>query len=127
MALPKAPEEKAYGAVQEEEALEAAAPPPIEESPAEADAASQEAVVEAAQQVMPEQQAPSQAQGYTVKNPYMLLPPRMNLGQYANGQRTKTPVERQYDVGLLWDVLASDAQAPELTRMVARKLMEVKK
>ncbi len=73
MALPQVPEEKAYGAVQEEAALEAAAPPPIEETPVQADAASEEAVAQVAQQAMTEQQAPTQSQGYTVKNPYMQL------------------------------------------------------
>ncbi len=128
MALPQVPEEKAYGAVQEEAALEAAAPPPIEETPVQADAASEEAVAQVAQQAMTEQQAPTQSQGYTVKNPYMLLPASMNFRGYgANGERIKTPVERQYDAGLLWDVLASDSNAPEITRTIARGLMGKKK
>ena len=123
MALPQAPEEKAYGAVQEEAALEAAAPPPIEETPAQADVASEEAVVQSAQQAMPKQQASTQSQGYTVKNPYMLMPARMNMGRYVDGQRAKTVSERQYDAGLLWDVLANDSHVDPLVRSIAKSLM----
>ncbi len=63
----------------------------------------------------------NQQPAVTIKNPYMLLPPTLNFPQL----RQKTPVERQYDAGVLWDVLASDPQASELTRMIARSLMNV--
>jgi hypothetical protein len=128
MALPSVPEEREQGAAQAGESLAATAPPPLEATPTEQDEQAlrniTQGVEQAAQQPMPEQQQ----QGYTIKNPYMLLPPNMNFGSFgAGGQRTKTPVERRYDVGLLWEVLANDPQAPEITRIVARQLMGAKK
>lgn len=132
MALPNVPEERAYGTVQEQEQLEAAAPAPIEASPEQMDTVAQEAVMQTAQEAMgtgaePDDMGiknPPSQDGYTVRNPYMLLPARMN---YANFQQTpqKTQVERNYDVGLLWEVLASDPQADPTTRMIARSLMGV--
>jgi hypothetical protein len=57
-------------------------------------------------------------QGYTVRNPAMLIPASMN---YPN--RAKTMVERNYDAGLLWQVLAGDSKADPLTRIIANALM----
>jgi len=119
MALPSAPIEPEQGAVQEQEALEAMAPPPIEPTPTQADAAVMQAV---AQNAVPAQPAaPVQQPGYTVKNPYTLMPPGVNF----RGVGTTTPkakVQRAYDIGLFWQVLASDPNASELTRFVARGL-----
>lgn len=132
MALPSVPQEREQGAVQETEALAAAAPPPIEPTPTEADVASEGAVAQAAQQAMGIGAEPDDMgvktsapqQWYTVKNPYMLLPARMNYANFQQGPQ-KTQVERNYDVGLLWEVLASDPQADPTTRMIARSLMGV--
>lgn len=121
MALPSVPEEKEQGAVQEEEALMAAAPPPLEPTPVQADEAAMAAAVPPAPAEQPAQQAPPAQPGYTVKNPYMLLPPRANLAKF-NGPTPKSAVERAYDIGLFWQVLASDPRASNLTRMVARGL-----
>jgi hypothetical protein len=121
MALPQVPEEKAYGAVQEEAALEAAAPPPIEETPVQADAASEEAVAQVAQQAMTEQQAPTQSQGYTVKNPYMLLPARMNMSGFT-GDTRKTRLVANRDMSMFWDLLASDPQSDRTVRVIAKAL-----
>lgn len=65
--------------------------------------------------------APQQPMGqedYTVRNPYMLLPASMNFPP-----RAKTPIEQRYSAGLLWEVLASDPQSSDLTRMIARSLL----
>jgi len=51
MALPNVPEEREYGAVQEQEQIEAMAPPLIEATPEQADVASQGAVAQVAQQM----------------------------------------------------------------------------
>jgi hypothetical protein len=66
--------------------------------------------------VTPQQAAP----GYTVKNPYMLLPSRVNFNA-VNGQ--KSQVERDYDIGSLWEALAADPRSSDTARMVARQLM----
>ena len=67
----------------------------------------------------PEEAPPEEApqEGFTVRNPYMLLPPAMNFAQPR-----KTQAERNYDVGMLWEVLAEDPRADDLTRMIARSL-----
>lgn len=57
-------------------------------------------------------------QGYTVRNPAMLIPASMNFPN-----RAKTVVERNYDAGLLWQVLAGDSKADPLTRIIANALM----
>lgn len=58
--------------------------------------------------------------GFTVKNPYMLLPPMVNFPQMNRG---KTAVEQQYDAGLLWEVLANDPNADPTIRNIARRLL----
>ena len=57
-------------------------------------------------------------QGTTIRNPYMLLPATMNFPN-----RSKTVVERNYDAGLLWQVLASDSRADPLVRTIANSLL----
>jgi len=52
MALPSAPQEREQGAVKAQEELEAAAPAPLEPTPTQADVASEEAVVQTAQQAL---------------------------------------------------------------------------
>lgn len=64
---------------------------------------------------------PAQQQGYTVRNPAMLIPASMNYPQ-----QQATPIERRYRAGLLWEVLASDPNASEMTRMIARSLLETR-
>jgi hypothetical protein len=68
------------------------------------------------------QQPMAGQQGMTIRNPYMLLPASMNFPD-----RQATPVERRYRAGLLWDVLAADPNASEMTRMIARSLLETSK
>lgn len=107
-------EEKEQGAVQNEEAAEAT-------TAAMSEAQSPEQVADTAvgAAVAPEQAPPAEPiEGYTVQNPYMLLPPTLN---YFPQQR-KTQPERNYDAGLLWEVLSEDAQADPLTQMIARRL-----
>lgn len=128
MALPSAPQEREQGAVQAQEALEATAPPPLEPTPAQADVASQEAVVQSAQQaVMGNEAEPDMPQsapaGYTVKNPYMLLPSRVLYGNF-NRETVKTPVEKNYSAGLLWDALAQDSSASPIVRQIAQALKD---
>jgi len=52
----------------------------------------------------------------------MLLPSRMLYGDLTR-QMPKTQVERNHDVGMLWEVLAADPQADETTRVIARMLL----
>lgn len=127
MPLPQAPEEREQGAVQAQEALEAAAPPPLEESPAAADEQVVEAAIAQAGDVAPpaQQAAPTQ-RGYVVKNPYTLLPPAANY-RGVGGNMPKSKVQRRYDIGLFWQVLASDPNASPLTRTVARSLVGKKR
>lgn len=110
MALPTVPEERDYGAVQEQERLEAAAPAPIEATPEQMDVASEGAVAQVAQQygtgAEPDEFA-QQPQGYTVKNPYMLMPYQMWKDKITSGERTKTPTEADYDVGTMFRVLGA--------------------
>jgi len=62
--------------------------------------------------------APEGEGSITVKNPYMLLPAGANFPQRQ--QRMKTPVEEDYDVGMLFQVLGS--QNPVMRR-IAEELM----
>lgn len=124
MALPSAPLEPEQGAVQEQEVLESMAPPPIEPTPTEADEAALSGVVQPPAVAPPVQQAAQP--GYTVKNPYTLLPPGVNF-RGIGASAPKSKVERAYDIGLLWQVLAADPNASELTRFVARGLTGKKK
>jgi hypothetical protein len=58
-------------------------------------------------------------QGYTIKNPYMLLPAKMNFGQFQ-GQGQKTQVEQKYDVGIMFDAISANDPA---MRVIADELM----
>lgn len=114
--MPQAPLEKEQGAVQQEEALAAGEAPP-----ANMDVTAQ-AQEMAAQGVAPgatvdqtaQQPAPGQ-QGYTVKNPYMLLPQKTNYGRMT-GERPKTNSEVEYDAGMMFDVLATTNPIFKLVR-----------
>jgi hypothetical protein len=124
MALPSAPQEREQGAVQETEALAATAPPPIEPTPTQADVASEGAVAQAAQQAVmgtgPEPDMPvAPQQGYTVKNPMLLLPPSTWMPK-VTGQQSKTPVEGNFDVGMLFSVLGS---RDPIMKIIADELM----
>jgi hypothetical protein len=57
--------------------------------------------------------------GYTVKNPYMLLPSKMNFGQFS---QDKTPLVANHDMSLFWDILASDQQIDPTVRIIADSL-----
>ena len=81
-----------------------------------------QAVVGNAGVVQPVQQAPAGQPGYTVRNPYMLLPSRVNFGSLNGGQQ-KSQVERDYDIGTLWEALAADPRSSDTAKMVARQLM----
>lgn len=89
------------GAVDAQAASMPAAVPPVDPK-AIADAA-----VTPQALVAQEAQQPPQ-QGYTIRNPYMLLPAKMNFGQF---QEQKTQVEQKYDAGLLFEVLGKDNPA----------------
>jgi hypothetical protein len=70
---------------------------------------------------MPEEaQATGEPEYFTVQNPYMLLPASINFPQ-QNPQ--KTPVERDYDVGLLWNVLADSSSTNQSIRTIAKRLL----
>jgi hypothetical protein len=110
--------------VQEQEQLAAGAPPPLEPTPTQADEATLASVAQTATVAPPAQQDVSGQQpstGYTVKNPYTLMPSSVNMAG-ANLSTPKSKVERSYDIGRFWQVLASDPNASELTRMVAKSL-----
>lgn len=105
MATPvQAVNEPEYGAIQQQQQNEEA------QAITQAQGDAQDmAVAQAAQPPQPEQQeAPAQSgPGYTtIKNPYMLLPPTVNFPQ-QNPQ--KTPVERNYDAGLLFEVMGNSS------------------
>jgi hypothetical protein len=57
--------------------------------------------------------APVQAPGYQLRNPMLRLPPEVLFPS----QRQKTPIQRQYDVGLLWQVLAQNSSDPILRNL----------
>jgi len=126
MALPSTPIEPEQGAVQKQEALEASAPPPIEPTPAQADEAVMQGVVQNAAVVQPGQQAvaeqqaaPAMQPGYTVKNPYTLMPARINFRGIGR-QTPKSQVERNYDAGLLFEVLGRTSPA---MRIISEELL----
>lgn len=121
MAKITVPEEREQGAVQEQEAIEATAPPPIEPTPTQADEAAMAAVSSNAPVAATGNAPIQETTGYTVKNPYTLMPARVNMGQVAG--TPKSQVERSYDIGRFWAVLASDPRASEITRYVARSLI----
>jgi hypothetical protein len=125
MAIVPVPAEREQGAVQQEEQLAAVAPPPLEPTPTQADEATlanvaQSAVVaQPAQQAAPAQQSP----GYTVKNPYALLPTAVNFSR-VDGDRPKSAVEVQYDAGLLFEILG---QTNGTFKLIADELLGAKR
>lgn len=46
------------------------------------------------------------------------LPPEVLFAE----RRQKTPIEKQYDAGMLWEVLAADPTASRTIRTIAREL-----
>lgn len=99
--------EPEYGAKQEQQATAQANPMPKGDTKVDIKAPS------AAQPM--QQQAPAQ-QG----NPLLRLPPEV---LYANmTERPKTPVQRQADVGLFWEVLAATSNEP-MIRAIASSIL----
>jgi len=122
--MKQAPLEKEQGAVQAEEQLAAGAPGPQGQD------IEMQAAQMGAEAAMPEEQPTEQAapmqQGYTVKNPYMLMPQGANYGrlQGPGAQRPKTPSEIDYDAGIVFDVMATNNP---IFRMMRDELMRGKK
>lgn len=117
MALPKAPEEREQGAVQEQEALVAAAPPPLEETPTQADAKTMEAVdAEVAAAVPPTEGAPAPTEPQT--NMWR-IPARYDK---VLGQEHKSLLQQQEDIGYLWAALAVDPRVHPTVRYIAESL-----
>lgn len=119
MALPNVPEEREYGAVKEQEQIEAMAPPPIEATPEQADAASMDAAMEVVAQSAPVEQ-PEQQAAPEQQQPNMWRIPQNYAG--VLGQEHKPVLQRQEDVGYLWDALASDPNVHPLVRSIASSL-----
>jgi len=94
----KAPVPKEKPAATPEEIAQQAAAPP-EETPA----------------AQPQQAPP---EGFTVRNPYMLLPPTVNFAPQG-----KSTAEQNYDVGMLWDVLANSPNSDPIMKTIARRLI----
>jgi hypothetical protein len=125
MAIVPVPTEKEQGATQQEEQLAATAPPPLEPTPTQADEAALANVAQSAAVAQPAQQAApaQQPAGYTVKNPYTLLPPTVNFSK-VNGERPKSAVEVQYDAGLLFEILG---QTNGTFKLIADELLGAKR
>jgi hypothetical protein len=103
----------AQGAVDAQASAMPAGVPPVDP------AAIAQSVVQAAPQgTGAEGDEPAQS-GYTVKNPYMLLPSKMNFGQFS---QDKTPLVANHDMSLFWDILASDQQIDPTVRIIADSL-----
>lgn len=133
MALPSMPEEREYGAVQEDEQLTAGAPPSLEPSPAEADEQAmkevEETVEEATQPQEEEQkqeQEPQSAEERTPEQPQEMqpnvwrVPPRYD--RVLGTEAVKPALQAYEDMGLLWDALASSPNVDPLVRAIARSL-----
>jgi hypothetical protein len=97
--------EPEYGAKQEQQATAQANPMPKGDTKVDIKAPS------AAQPM--QQQAP---QG----NPLMKLPPEVLYASLT--ERPKTPVQRQADVGMLWEVLATTSNEP-MIRAIASSIL----
>jgi len=121
---PEVPVDREQGKVQEDEQIEAAAPPAIEPTPTEQDEAMLESVVPEAPVEQVAQQAPTGQPSYTVRNPNLLLPANVNYRRFT--PQRPTPTEVNHNLGLFWDVLANSPGASELTRSVARGLLRNK-
>jgi hypothetical protein len=106
MAGIQVPIEREQGAVQEQEQIEANAPPPIEPTPTQTDAAMTNVAPEVPVAQPAQQQQTMQQSGYTVKNPYMLMPSTANYSGVM-GERPKSSEEQAYDAGLLFQFLGN--------------------
>jgi hypothetical protein len=117
MALPSVPEEREQGAVQAQEAIEAAAPAPLEETPAQADEQTMAAIQEQVEAAVPptEAQAPAEPQTNMWRIPHDY--------SKALGVEHKSVIQRQEDVGYLWAALAADPRAHPTVRAIAASLM----
>lgn len=101
--------EQEYGDKIIQEAVQAANPLPVEE-PVSLPSPGEGAVPPPSNSAPPPRQA----------NPLLRLPPEV-LFRAAGVDMIKTPIEQQYDVGILWQVLAQQATDP-VTRSIAAAL-----
>lgn len=120
MALPNVPQEREHGAVKEQEQLEAAAPPPIEATPAQMDETSLDAAMAVVEQTPVAQPAQQPAPEQQPQQPNMWRIPQNYAG--VLGQEHKPVMQRQEDVGYLWSALAVDPNVNPMVRMIAEKL-----
>jgi hypothetical protein len=84
-----------------QQALAGQQPEPPEETPANQD-----------------NQQTAEPGGFNVMNRFNLLPPAVNF----QAAQAKTPVERDYGMGLFWDILAGESQVDPTARLIASKL-----
>ncbi len=108
---PTTQQEPDYGAKQEAEVIEAA----VAEEPGPT-------VIPEAQNVSPEDTnitPTSTLPPVTYRNPMLLLPVGANFPEM---QAQKGPVERSYDIGRFWAIIASDPDADPLTRQIAASM-----
>ena len=101
MALPKAPEEREYGAVQEDENLDATAPPPIEPTPAQADEESLGRVEE----TMEEAIAPQDAVAQPEQQPRQPTTPRPSMWRIPHRYDTVLGTVKKRTQSRILDVL----------------------
>lgn len=125
MALPKAPEEREYGAVQEDENLDATAPPPIEPTPAQADEESLGRVEETMEEAIAPQDAVAQPEQQprqpTTQRPSMWrIPHRYDT---VLGTQSKKPRQAVEDIGMFWEVLANSTSVDPSVQAIARAIM----
>jgi len=99
-----AKKEPEYGETTATREQAAVAPLPQEPPPVEPEQIAQQAAAPL-EGAPPEQQAQVPQEGFTVRNPYLLLPPTVNFAR-AEGQ--KTPSDRRIDAGLLFQILAKN-------------------
>lgn len=100
-------------------AEQVAAVPPTEEPLTEPLVDTGESVVPEAPVVQPAQQAVNVGPRYAgAATNLMRLPPEVLFQE----KRQKSPVEAQYEAGMLWEVLASSPQASPIVRAVANEL-----
>jgi hypothetical protein len=102
--------EPEQGAVKQQEALEQMVPIQNEIAPTNPQQMAEQAVQTA---------APPQQPASAPANPMLRLPPEV---VFAPLRSSSTPVQRQYNVGLLWKVLADQSDDPT-TRAVASALL----
>jgi hypothetical protein len=119
MALPTVPQEKAQGAVKAEAQLAATAPPPIEPTPTQADEAAMQAVAQNAG-ISPTGKTPVSGNTPQPPIPNMWRIPTNYQG--VLGQEHKPVMQRQEDIGYLWQALASDPNVHPIVRQIAESL-----